>query len=29
LQAEKERSQREKAAGTIPGSGETAEISHE
>ena len=29
LQAEIERGQREKAAGTIPGSGETAEISHE
>ncbi len=29
LQVEIERGQREKAAGTIPGSGETAEISHE
>jgi chemotaxis methyl-accepting protein methylase len=29
LQTEIERGQREKAAGTIPGSGETAEISHE
>jgi hypothetical protein len=29
LQAEMQRSQREKAAGTIPGSDETAEISHE
>ena len=29
LQAETERGQREKAAGTIPGSDETAEISHE